>query len=125
VKSQALVLLLTLAAMAAGIWGRPLHGQDDAFRTIDVVGSNFKFEPAAISVTEGERVRLRVRSMDRPHSVAIKAFHVKALTAKPGETVSLEFVADKAGTFEFACAEYCGTGHAGMKGTLVVVPRKP
>jgi heme/copper-type cytochrome/quinol oxidase subunit 2 len=114
-----------LTAMAAAPWRRPLHGQDEAIRTIDVVGSNFKFEPATISVTEGDRVRLRVRSADRPHSFAIKAFHVKALIAKPGETVSLEFVADKAGTFEFACAEYCGTGHAGMKGTLVVVPRTP
>ena len=35
----------------------------------------------------------------------------------------MEFVADQAGTFDFTCSEYCGTGHAAMKGRLVVLAR--
>ena len=46
---------------------------------------------------------------------------MKALIPKMGETVIVEFVADRAGTFNFTCAEYCGTGHAAMKGRLVVL----
>jgi heme/copper-type cytochrome/quinol oxidase subunit 2 len=90
-------------------------------KTIDVVASRFQFEPATISVVQGDTVRLRLRSADRTHSFAIRAFRVKALIPKAGEAVTVEFVADQAGTFDFTCAEYCGTGHAGMKGRLVVL----
>jgi cytochrome c oxidase subunit 2 len=48
---------------------------------------------------------------------------VKALIPRGGEVVTVDFVADRAGMFDFTCAEYCGTGHAGMKGKLVVLPR--
>jgi cytochrome c oxidase subunit II len=71
-------------------------------------------------VTQGDHVRLRLRSADRSHAFAIKAFQVKALIPNGGETVTVEFVADQAGTFPFTCSEYCGTGHSRMKGTLVV-----
>ena len=33
---------------------------------------------------------------------------------------SVEFTADKAGTFEFRCPTMCGQGHMNMKGTLIV-----
>jgi heme/copper-type cytochrome/quinol oxidase subunit 2 len=36
----------------------------------------------------------------------------------------VEFVADQAGAFDITCSEYCGSGHAGMKGTLVVLAKK-
>ena len=49
------------------------------------------------------------------------ALRVKTLLPRGGEAVTVEFVADRAGSFDFTCAEYCGTGHARMKGRLVVV----
>ena len=39
---------------------------------------------------------------------------------EPGKTVSVEFVADKQGTFSFFCNVFCGSGHGNMKGTLIV-----
>jgi cytochrome c oxidase subunit 2 len=68
-------------------------------------------------------VRLRLHSADRTHAFAIKALRVKTLIPSAGEAVTVEFVADRAGSFDFTCAEYCGTGHARMKGRLVVVAR--
>jgi cytochrome c oxidase subunit 2 len=99
-------------------------GVVEEVKTIDVVASQYEFEPATISVAQGERVRLRLRSADRTHGFAIKAFRVKALIPKAGEAVTVEFVADQTGTFEFTCAEYCGTGHARMKGRLIVLARE-
>ena len=32
----------------------------------------------------------------------------------------VEFTADKAGTFNFYCNNYCGQGHPDMSGVLVV-----
>jgi cytochrome c oxidase subunit 2 len=114
-----IVLLLAIGVTSAAVWAHQVRGDGDV-KTIDVTASRFRFEPATISVTEGDSVRLRLHSADRSHAFAIKAFRVKALIPKGGETVTVEFVADLAGTFAFTCSEYCGTGHSQMKGTLVV-----
>ena len=123
VTRNVITLLLALCATTAGAWGRHLTGADvGKVKTIEVIASRFQFEPAAISVVRGDNVRLRLRSADRSHAFAIKAFRVKALIPKMGE-VTVDFVADRAGTFDFTCAEYCGTGHSAMKGKLVVLER--
>ena len=122
-KGNVIVLLLALCTMAAGAWARQVKGVEDV-KTIDVVASRFQFEPATITVTQGDSVRLRLRSADRTHGLAIKAFRVKALIPKTGEAVTVEFVADQAGAFDITCSEYCGSRHAGMKGTLVVLAKK-
>ena len=92
-------------------------------RTIEVVASRFKFTPEVIEVTEGERIRLKVRSSDGTHGIGIKDFQVKAKVPKTGETVTVEFVAGKAGTYVVKCSEYCGGGHSRMKGELIVHPK--
>jgi cytochrome c oxidase subunit 2 len=119
------IFLLAFCATTAGAWGRQMTGGGDVgnVKTFDVVASRFRFEPATISVVQGDSVRLRLRSADRAHAFAIKAFRVKALIPKMGEEVTVDFVAQRAGTFDFTCAEYCGTGHSGMKGKLVVLAR--
>jgi heme/copper-type cytochrome/quinol oxidase subunit 2 len=118
-----IILLLALCASAAGAWARQVKGGGDVedVKTIDVIASRFQFEPATITVAQGDSVRLRLHSADSTHGFAIKAFRVKALIPKEGEAVTVEFVADQAGTFDFTCAEYCGTGHSAMKGRLVVL----
>ena len=120
-----IILLLALCATMAGAWGRQMTSGGDVgkVKTVDVVASRFQFEPATISVVQGDSVRLRLRSADRTHAFAIKAFRVKALIPKMGEEVTVDFVADRAGTFDFTCAEYCGTGHRAMKGRLVVLAK--
>jgi cytochrome c oxidase subunit II len=125
VKRNMIILLLALCATAAGAGARQVKGGGDVeeVKPIDVIASRFRFEPATISVAQGDTVRLRLRSADATHSFAIKAFRVKALIPKGGEPVTVEFVVDQAGSFDFTCAEYCGTGHAGMKGRLVVLAR--
>jgi cytochrome c oxidase subunit 2 len=94
-----------------------------AARTIDVLASRYQFEPSRIEVTAGERVALRFRSKDGAHGFEVKALKLKTKVPKGGEPVTLEFVADRPGTFPFACSEYCGAGHPRMKGTLVVIAR--
>jgi cytochrome c oxidase subunit 2 len=97
--------------------------QDADVRVIEVIARRFEFEPATIEVTEGEKVRLLVRSADGPHGVEIKQFKVKKAVprARPGDApVTIEFVASTPGTFPILCSEYCGTGHKDMTGTLNV-----
>jgi len=118
-KRQAIIFLLVIGATSAALWARQMSSGGEV-KTIDVTASRFQFEPATISVEQGDSVRLRLHSADRSHAFAIKAFRMKALIPKGGETVTVEFVADQAGTFAFTCSEYCGTGHSKMKGTLIV-----
>jgi len=44
--------------------------------------------------------------------------------AIPGRTNYLWFNADKLGTYEIACAEYCGLDHWNMYSKLVVIPQE-
>jgi heme/copper-type cytochrome/quinol oxidase subunit 2 len=122
-KRNVIILLLALCAMAPGMSAPQVKGYVEDVKNIDVTASRFQFDPATITVAQGDRVRLRLHSADRTHAFAIKAFRVKALIPTAGEAVTVEFVADQAGSFDFTCAEYCGAGHARMKGRLVVVAR--
>ena len=116
-------MVFVLGATAVAAWASQVNGGLEEVRTIDVIASRFKFEPSIIPVAQGDRIRLRLRSADRDHQFAIKAFQVKTLIPKTGEAVTVDFVADRTGTFEFTCAEYCGIGHSAMKGRLVVRAR--
>jgi len=121
-----IVCALAVSATAGAVRARQAPGgasSVDEIKTIDVIASRFAFDPATIAVVQGDRVRLRVRSADRAHGVGIKAFRVKALIPSAGETVIVEFVADRAGTFDITCSEYCGSGHAAMKGRLIVAAK--
>ena len=119
-----IILVLIVSATAIEGWARQAKDGIDRVTTVDVIASQFKFEPAIISVAEGDTVRLRLRSADRTHGIGIKAFRVKALIPKVGEAVTVEFVAARAGTFDITCSEYCGTGHRTMKGKLIVRARQ-
>ena len=92
-------------------------------RTIEVVAKRFGFEPARVEVSEGERVRLLVKSADGVHGVEIKKFKVSKKVPRGGDPVTIEFVASAAGEFPILCSEYCGDGHEDMKGMLVVIAR--
>jgi cytochrome c oxidase subunit 2 len=92
-------------------------------RTFDVIASKYKFEPGTIEVSEGDRVVLNIKSVDTIHGLAVKEFKAKVKIPKTGEQVRLEFIAARPGTFKITCSEYCGGGHSGMKGTLIVHPR--
>ena len=123
-KKNVTILLLVLGMMTAGAWARQLKpGDGETVKTIDVIASRFQFEPATITVVQGDRVRLRLQSADRSHGLAIKAFRLKAPIPENGAAVTVEFVADRIGAFDITCSEYCGRGHAGMKGRLMVLAR--
>jgi cytochrome c oxidase subunit II len=96
---------------------------EDAVRTFEITASKYTFTPATIEVSQGERVKLILHSTDVTHGIEISDFGVKAEIPKGGQAVTVEFVADKVGTFEFKCSHFCGMGHRKMKGQVVVAAR--
>ena len=113
-------LMLGGALLAGGPTEEPEPPPPKAF---EITASRYQYEPAILEVTEGDRVVLTLRSADTTHGIEIPEFKVKATVPKGGAPVTVEFMASKAGTFPFACSEYCGSGHRQMKGRLVVAER--
>jgi cytochrome c oxidase subunit 2 len=60
-------------------------------------------------------------SQDVIHSFFIPAFRIKQ-DVVPGRYTVAWFRATKPGTYHLFCAEYCGTQHSGMIGSIVVLP---
>jgi cytochrome c oxidase subunit II len=92
-------------------------------KVFEITVRKFEFEPSHIEVTQGDRVRLVVKSGDGVHGLEIKKVKIKKLVPRGGEAVTIEFVAATAGSFEILCSEYCGEGHEDMRGTLIVTAK--
>jgi cytochrome c oxidase subunit II len=73
-----------------------------------------------LHVPVGRPVKLIMGSEDVIHSFYIPAFRVKA-DVIPGRYNTLWFQATKPGRYHLFCAEYCGTKHSGMIGSVVVL----
>ncbi len=74
-----------------------------------------------LTVHNGDRVIIELRSLDVTHGFAIDEFNVNAYIV-PGETVTVNFIADKVGNFTYYCNVFCGVGHPYMHGILQVLP---
>jgi len=91
-------------------------------REFDLTAERFTFTPDHLEVNQGDTVRITARSADGTHGFAIRKLKVEKTIPRGGDPVVIEFVASKAGSFVFKCSEYCGRGHDGMRGLLVVNP---
>jgi len=72
-------------------------------------------------VPVGTPVKVELSSVDVLHSFYIPAYRIKR-DMVPGMTTYAWFVADKAGSFDIFCAEYCGVGHSAMITSVEALP---
>jgi cytochrome c oxidase subunit 2 len=73
-----------------------------------------------LHVPLGQPVRLRMISEDVIHSFYIPVFRLKQ-DVLPGYYTTMWFEANRTGEFHLFCAEYCGTEHSLMRGTVTVM----
>ncbi len=73
-----------------------------------------------LHVPTGQDVKLIMTSQDVIHSFFVPAFRIKQ-DVLPGRYTTLWFKATKPGVYHLFCAEYCGTMHSGMGGSIVVM----
>lgn len=88
-------------------------------KEFSVEGKNFEFSLKEIRVTKGDFVRINLTSTGGTHDLRIDDYEVGTDVIGAGKSSSLEFMAEKAGTFEF----YCSVGshrQMGMVGKLIV-----
>ncbi|MBI4227299.1 MAG: Sec-dependent nitrous-oxide reductase [Candidatus Omnitrophica bacterium] len=83
------------------------------------------FEPERVSLAKGDRVIWHItnleRTRDATHGFTIPGYNVAA-SIEPGETVTVEFVADQEGVYPYYCLEFCSALHLEMAGYFLVAP---
>ena len=113
-------------AVVAGAAAAPLFSQESApgagaGAPITMTARKYEFDPAVVKVKQGDHVKLVITAIDHTHGFKLAAFDIDQRLEK-GVATTVEFTADRAGTFPFECSVVCGLGHHKMKGQLVVEP---
>lgn len=128
-------VVCVLAAAPGGAQNSEAAG-DASANTFIISAKQYEFAPSEIRVKVGERVRLRVHSVDETHGIKLSLYPEGSMdktivglkfdnpdqNGKVEKNVDqvLEFVAVKPGKYEFKCAKVCGMHHGKMKGELIV-----
>ena len=73
-----------------------------------------------LHIPAGQPIKITLSSEDALHSLYFPAFRTK-IDAIPGRYTELWFEAQTPGQYHIFCAEYCGTNHSGMIGTVTVL----
>jgi cytochrome c oxidase subunit 2 len=120
-------------AMVIFVWATVLYFSTvrppaDAMN-IDVVGKqwmwklqqpNGRWEMNELHVPLNRNVKLTMTSEDVIHSFYVPEFRLKQ-DVVPGRYSQMWFKPTKVGTYHLFCAEFCGTNHSGMVGSVVVM----
>lgn len=86
---------------------------------VNLAAANFAFSQLEIRVKKGEKVEVTLDVKEGFHDWTLDGYGVKTKQMNAGGKETIEFIADKAGTFEYYCS--VGSHRAmGMKGKLVV-----
>ncbi len=118
-KTRMAGLLSTAVLIGLAAAGSGLAQEAAPAHEIQVSAKKYQFDPNVITVKKGEHVKLVITAQDRDHGFKLEAFNINQ-KLKKGVPTTIEFTADKAGTFPFKCSEFCGMGHGKMKGKIVV-----
>ena len=110
---RALVALVVLAPPAGATPPEPEP------RVIEITAKRFEYSPSVIKLARGKPVIFALRSLDRRHGFSIPEFQLRS-DIPAGATVRVPWVPPKAGTFTFQCDLFCGSGHEGMNGSIIV-----
>ena len=123
-----LIISLGLFVWATSLYFRNIRPPEGAMQ-VYVVGKQWmwklqhpqgRWEMNELHVPSGRPVRLIMTSEDTIHSFYVPAFRMK-MDVYPGKYSSMWFTPTKPGRYHLFCAEYCGTSHSGMVGSVVVM----
>jgi heme/copper-type cytochrome/quinol oxidase subunit 2 len=123
----AIVILLLVGCASNGTTGDVVGtstGDASSAKTFTLTGEKFHFfqngiESPELRVKQGDKVRVVLEVKDMMHDWVVDELNTRTPIGKTGETVAIDFIADKKGTFEY----YCSVGKHrknGMKGTIIV-----
>ena len=92
---------------------------EENVREIKITAKQFSFSPDIITLKLNEKVRFHISSEDVTHGFSLPEFNIDEVI-QPGKETVIDFHASRKGTFNLICSVTCGTGHSGMRGTIVI-----
>ncbi|MDR7078683.1 nitrous-oxide reductase [Neobacillus niacini] len=105
--------------------GNEVHVYGIAMRSKFIFDAKAK-RPDVIEVNQGDKVFLHLTNTDFDeditHGFAINQYNLN-MEVQPGQTNTIEFTADKAGTFPMYCTNFCSALHQEMTGYFLVKPK--
>jgi len=123
-RAAGLALLFLSPSLVAALvlLARPDTAAAQEPRKITVVAKKYEFQPSHIELKVGEPVEITFTSEDTKHGFACKELTKEKVVFDKDNPAQITLTPDKAGTFQFKCAKFCGLGHGKMKGEIVVSP---
>ena len=98
-----------------------LIAKNPATKDQDPVGADdIILESSEVVVPVNKPVIAHISSLDVIHSFKLITMRV-CQDAIPGMSIPVHFIPTATNTYQINCAQLCGNGHAGMKGTLRVL----
>jgi len=88
-------------------------------RIFQIQASRFEYSPPVLNLNPGDRVTLELAASDVVHGLSLDGYDLE-MTADPGQTARLTFVANRPGAFRFRCSVTCGSLHPFMIGKIYV-----
>jgi cytochrome c oxidase subunit 2 len=88
-------------------------------RVIKIEAKKFMYTPNQIVLKKGEPVVLEFTAIDFMHGFNVPDMHIRA-DLMAGQVTRVKLTPDTAGNFDFLCDNFCGTGHEGMSGRIIV-----
>ncbi len=116
-------LLTIFILFAACVFAFSALASDQASQpkqVIKITAKRFEYSPNVITIKAGVPVVLEFTSLDRMHGFTVPDLGGIRATIEPGKVTQVRIVAPKAGTYEFHCDIFCGDGHEGMTGKIIV-----
>lgn len=90
------------------------------FKEFNISAKEYAFTPSIVTVQKGDGVKVNFTNDGTvPHNFTITQLNVATKTINSGESVSVTFVAENAGTYTYHCS-IDGHRDFGMQGTLIV-----
>ncbi len=98
---------------------KPIPVIERPVKEFSVSARQWTFEPTQIVVNQGDLVKLKLKTLDIQHGFQIREFGVEE-ALNPGEEVTVEFIANRKGTFTYRTHIISGRPSSGMFGQFIV-----
>jgi len=119
IRARQSAVFATLAASVLFLVAVSAQDQGQV-REFTVVGDQYAFSPATLTVNRNDLVKVTFRAQDMPHSFSIDGPYRISKRAGAGQSVTFEFRADQAGNHAIYCGLSTDPKCREMKGTLAV-----
>jgi nitrous-oxide reductase len=94
--------------------------------TVKMVAVRSTLTPTHFEVNQGDKVTVYITNIeqttDELHGFGLVDYNLNVVI-DPGETKTVEFVADKVGVYPYYCTNFCSALHQEMQGYMLVKPR--